>query len=484
MSQKKLGRVDTFILKAATRRIDQPAGLMPHFLDKWFAKQSVKILEGMKLKSAGMSGGLPFAHLSDDTPYTIGDAAKNYVNHGYEQNPIVYSIIRLITTAASKAKFKLVDCTDKKDPKTIEDHPLLDLLARPSPLYGRREFVENTLSFLLLTGEAFIAKQRGTLSINKGSIMQLIIMSPEYITVTQDKTTGLASQYVYQGGKQKIFIDVDDMIFMSEFNPKDDIRGQSPLKAGRSVMAHSNDSYMANRKLLLNGGASGILSMGNGTDVSLQDPQIDALQEKFRERYAGPERYGTPIITNQPLTWTEIGMNGTDMNLIEGQLAAMRDICNVYGISSQLLNDTVNKTYNNMQEARIALITQCVIPKLHTWLDNMNRDLVPEFQADGQTLSLELDKSCWEELNAAKLTEATMLSQAYWLTINEKRAVMGYTQLTTPEGDDMYMPLNLMPISTSEDAQSQLRNAHAQATQGVAQQPAEEQPAEDITPTD
>ena len=448
--------IDRSLLKIANRRLH------------------VNQQKNISKKSGGMSGGVPFAYIQDMVPYSIGDSAKNYVNNGYSKNALVYSLINLITSTAAKAQFTLMDITDPDESIEVKQHPFLELLKHPAPMYGRREFIVNTLGFLLLTGEAFIYKNRGTLSSNKGNVLQLIIMPPQYMRVHQDKLTGLPDSYRYYDGKTSMDIAPEDVIFMKYWNPEGSIRGVSPLKAGREVLAQSNDSYKANRKLTINGGPPGILSIDDSTGIDWDDAQRDKVLEKFRENYtvAGSENYGIPLITNGKWQWTPTGLKADDLMLKEGQRMSLRDLCNLYNVSSQLLNDPDNKTYNNMQEARHALITNCVIPQLHLWCDFIMRDLLAEYsQTDNKKYELFPDKQCWEEIREDEATQVTMLSQAWWMTLNEKRKVQGLAPLTIDEGDDIYVPINMMPISTNTDASAQLRNAHAAAQQGVAESP-------------
>lgn len=466
MNKDNMNFIDKALFKFATRKFEVNKDLQ-HLMNK---------------KGAGMSGGPASFYIQDMTPYSIGDSAKQYIMNGYSKNVLVYSLINMISTVAAKAKFKLMDISDPDEPEEVKDHVLLDLLKHPAPFYGRREFIENTFGFRELTGECFIYKNRFTL-LNKGQVAQLIILPPQYVRVLQDKVTGLIAKYIYYDGRKSQEIMPEDIIYMRYWNPEGSIRGVSPLKAGREVLAQSNDAYHTNRKLTVNGGPPGILAIDDGTGIEFDDTQRDKLMQKYKETYAGPDNAGTPIITNGKWSWTATGLKPEDLMLKEGQRMSLRDMCNIYGVSSQLLNDPENKTYNNMQEARKALITNCVIPKLHTWLDALNRNLVPEYEAkDKKQYELVLDKQAWEEIREDEQKQVTTLAAAWWTTINEKRKVMGLEPLTIPEGDDILVPMNFMPISTNTDAQGQLRNAHAAVARQVAPESTVAEPDKPVAP--
>ncbi len=464
--------LDRQIIKQATLRLDKyPAGKQINpigRIDKFIFSRTDKILSTI-YKQKGMSGGMPYAYVQDMIPYSIGDDAKAFIKEGYNKNALVYAAINKITRSAMKAKFKLMDVSNPDNKKEITKHDILTLLNNPAPDYSKREFIEATLGAKLLTGKAFIYKHKGTLSINKGKTLQLQPIPPQYCHPIQDRATGEIVSYRYYDGRKSVVIAAEDMIYMRFWDPEGGVNGFSPLKAGREVLAHSNDAFTASRKLLINGGAAGILAQDDGTGVDFDDPQIDALHEKFRERYAGPENYNTPIITNGKWTWTQIGLRGEDMQLLEAQNLNLQQICTLYGFSSQVLNDPKNTTYNNMSEAKIDLILNCVIPHLHLWLDAFYRGVVSDIEKiDNKKYELVIDAESWEEIREKQLAQSQTLNTAYWMTLNEKRKSMGYEALDIPEGNDIYVPINSMPISTETDAQSQLRNAHAAVSQGVA----------------
>jgi len=439
----------------------------------------------LTVKAAGFSGGTPFAYINDQVPYSIGDSAKNYVTNGYDVNPLVYGAITKITTTASKCHFKLMDCTDPDNKEEIKDHPILDLLRRPNPLYGKREFIGEAVAFKELTGECFILKDRLTVGARKGQVANLVIMPPQYINIIQDKISGMPTEFKYKDGNNTFVMQPEDVIFMRYFNPDGSIRGVSPLKAARQVIAQSNDMYTTNRKLVGNAGPAGILAIDPDTNQSVDwnETQIDQLQERFRERYTGPQNAGGVLISEGKFQWVATGLTPEDLMLKEGQRMNLRDICNVYGFSSQILNDPENKTYSNMLQAAQDFIKNCVAPKMHLFVDALNRNLVSEWnKMEGKTYMLELDLSVFEELSEDEEAQATMLATAWWMTINEKREAMHLEPLSIPEGDDIYVPTTMLPVSTKSDSQMQLLNAHLRVQQVMPTAPKQIPPTEPEVP--
>jgi HK97 family phage portal protein len=401
-----------------------------------------KIKNTLKWSKKGAS--ISYAYVQEGAIYNIGDDPRSYIRDGYRKNPNVYAIIELIARSAAKAQFKLYDMTDAAHKTEVKEHPLLALLHRPNPYQGRAEFLENVFGYKLLTGECFIPKIRTQMGINKGKVIQLITVPPQFVSISLDSSTGLPDSFNYVNGRYQEQINPGDIIFTKYWNPDGTVRGVSPLAAARKVITQSNDAYEANMRMLKNLGPMGIISI-NEDPVHYDQAQIDALTKKYEEKFTGPSNWGKPIINPGKLSWIQTGVKPEDLGIYEGQRMSMRDLCNVYGISSQLLNDPENKSYNNMQEARKALITQCVLPELHLFTGCLNRDLVPEFEKrDGKKYLLEIDKQHFEEIREDELQKAQILDTAWWMTVNEKRKAQGLSELAGEEGNKIYPPSGIV----------------------------------------
>jgi HK97 family phage portal protein len=415
-------------------------------------------------KKAMAAAGIQYAMIQNNQVYTIGNNPTSYIKEGYKQNAVVYSAVEAVAKSAKRVHYKLFEVSNRNEKIEIDDHDILDLLHRPSPLYSKGTFTEQQVIYWLLTGEVFLVKVKPDIGDNKNVPTQLVSYSPQYIKVMQNPDTGLPQTYLFDNNKKKILIDADDMIYWRKLDPEGGVRGMSPLMAARKVIVHSNNGYEANMKLTQNMGPSGILSYPSDYD----ETQLDQLQKKYQDKYAGSKNYGKMMFTTAgaDLKWIPTGFKAEDLQLVEGQRMSMRDICNIYGFSSQILNDPENKTYNNMNDARKSLILNAVLPVLKEFIDVLNSQLIPDFEKrDGKKYELEVDKQSWEEIKEDLLVQAQTAAICWWLTTNEKRMMMGYEALDIPEGNDLYVPANFLPLSTETDSESTLRNAHLVATQ-------------------
>lgn len=81
----------------------------------------------------------------------------------------------------------------------------------------------------------------------------------------------------------------------------------------------------------------------------------------------------------------------------------LRQLCNIYRVNSALLNDPDNKTYNNMYEARKALISDAILPELTSARADFNKWLVePYNKSENKRYFLDFDLDVFPELQEDK----------------------------------------------------------------------------------
>ena len=236
-------------------------------------------------------------------------------------------------------------------------------------------------------------------------------------------------------------ISPDDVLHIKTFNPNYDNRGSwlygiSPIQAAGGITTLSNYAYSTQISNFAKYGVRGILS---GDNDSWTQEQVDRVKELWNSII--DNRKGDIIVTGAPMRWTNIGLSPVDMQIIEQQKLTLRDLCMIYNVPSQLFGASEHSTYNNMREARKALITDAVLPVMEKIKDGLNR-----FIGDGSII-IDYDLQAFAELQDDMGTQVQMLSQAWWLTGNEKRVAMGRVPIDDEMMDTILLPSGYIPIS-------------------------------------
>lgn len=198
----------------------------------------------------------------------------------------------------------------------------------------------------------------------------------------------------------------------------------------------SNYTYSTQVNNMKNYGVRGLIS---GKDSTLTQLQANDIKERLNA--VKSDSKGDILVVGSPLDWINIGLSPVDLQIIEQQKLTLRDLCMIYHVPSQLFGDSEHTTYNNMREARKAMITDSSIPLLEKIKDGLNRFL------GNENLLIDYDLQAFTELQDDLLQQVNALSQAWWLTGNEKRVSMGRNAFEDDMMDNILVPSGLIPVN-------------------------------------
>jgi len=353
---------------------------------------------------------------------------------GYEKCMAVYSCVTLIARTAAGIEFKAI----AKDGSDLDTHPVLDLLARPNQYDGKRQFLAKRFSYLLLSGNSYIQAARTGPSFPPGA---LFLPMPHRMYIVPGTGAQLVGSYEYrsQTGAIPVPIAVEDILHSRLFHPTDDFYGLSPLAVAARGVDVANMAAEWNMRLLQNDmRPPGVLATEGGLSPE-QRARLDAVLAE----YQGYENAGKPLVLEGGLKWQQISMNPKDLDWLKASIFNKREIAAVYNIAPELIGDSQSKTYSNYQEARRALYTDTVLPLMYEFIDELNRWLCPMYK-DGVTL--DMDKDAIELLQEDRKNKFLYISQADFMSVNEKREALGIDPLDGPEGDLILVPNTLVPL--------------------------------------
>ena len=338
------------------------------------------------------------------------DNDETYIREGYQRNATIYSIINLITKAATTVPFQIYQVKSDSKMKQyksmtsghldgsaiyranllkksafelVTDSELEAVLKRPNPEQSFSSWLQEIIAFGKLTGNRYIYGISPETGPNQGKFQQLYVMPSQLVEIVSGGLMDPIQAYkiIYNS---EYFIDPANMCHIKDFNPDynsagSNLYGQSPLRAGLRVMMSNNEAVTTGLKYLQNQTSRGMLVSKDG---NINETQAQALKDKFRKTYQGANNAGDIIITPKDLSWVNFGLTASDLSLIEQYNGTIKDLCNIYNIPVSLLNNTDASTYNNVKEAKKALYQNAVIPELIKIRDELNRWLVPQYGAD------------------------------------------------------------------------------------------------------
>lgn len=392
-------------------------------------------------------------------PQWTGRDYVKFSEEAYKRNVIAHRCIKMIAEGCGSIQFTLQ--AQGKD--ASEEHPLLKLLNRPNPMMARSEFIEAVMSYRLVSGNSYI---EAVSKADQGGIVVPDMMPPrELFTYRPDKmqiisaANGYPGEYRYTNGSQTVRFVVDSIngnsqiLHLRNFNPLNHWLGLSPIEAAAYSIDQHNQAGAWNQALLQNGARpSGalIVKMDSNGSGTITDEQYNRLNAQLEEKYSSAKNAGRPMILEGGMEWHEMSLSPRDMDFLECKNSSARDIALAFGVPPMLLGIPGDNTYSNMQEARLALWEDTIIPLFRHLVGELNHWLAPRF-GNGLVIGYDDDKIL--ALVPRRKETWEMAQQADFLTINQKLEMTGYGSTPQDGGDVVLVDANKVPLADAGIAQ-------------------------------
>ncbi len=340
-----------------------------------------------------------------------------FAREGMMRNAVVYRSIRMISEAAAS-----VPLLAYRNGADVGDHPLLELIARPSAGCCGTELLESVYGYLLVAGNAYLdATAVG------GRLSALHVLRPDRVSVIAGGD-GWPEAFEYASGASRTVIrgdavpGVPRLLHIKLFHPANDHYGLSPVEASATAIDVHNAASRWNKALLDNAARpSGALVYTNGGQLT--EEQFKRLKAELEESFQGASNAGRPLLLEGGLDWKAMGITPRDMDFIEAKNAAAREIALALGVPPMLLGIPGDNTYANFQEANRTFWRQTALPLVQRTARTLSAWLAPAW---GDDVVLRANVDAIEALGPEREALWSRLENASFLTRNEKRAAVGY----------------------------------------------------------
>lgn len=376
---------------------------------------------------------------------TRRDNFKSYATEGYQQNAIVYRCVNEIANGAASIPFKVF-----QGDMELEQHPLISLLQRPNPTEAGIEYFQSLYSYLLLSGNSYaLASTANSLP------SELYILRPDRIKISSSETS-IPKSYDYTlDGRTVASYPADPVTGQSEvkhfkmWNPLDDFLGLSPLMAAAVDLDQHNLIAKHNVGLLMNGARpSGAIVFKpkdeNGNSLMLSDAQRKQVGDDLGRHFTGTKNAGRPMLLEGDFDWKEMALSPKEMDFLQHKNMAAKDIALCFGVPSQLIGIPDSQTYANVQEARLALYEETIIPLARRIESDLNEWLAPSF-GDNITIKYDVDSiPAMTERRRRVYENVVSAVREGIISRNEARDRLGLEPING--GDEVFIAANLFPL--------------------------------------
>src|SRR2546423_598687 len=358
----------------------------------------------------------------------------NFVKEGYRRTAAVYSSINKISSAASGINWKLYE--DHTMKREIEEHPLLDLWRKPNLNESSGAFIEKLFGFWHLSGNDYIWAFRPK---KNAPLLALWHLRQDREKIVPSSAGIESYVYGYATPGVKIYAPKNTMhIKFPAYD--DDYYGLSPMETASQLIDQQNEGNAWNTALMQNMGKPSSAFFAKGF-LTLE--QRNQIRDELRRKYSGKRNAGMPLVLEGDMTWQNMSLSPYELDWLQSRELNTREIAAIFDVAPELIGDSAGKTFANVAEARAALYTENVLPKMDRVRDQVNSWLVPMYDdLKNKTAYFTYDKEDIEALASMYQAQLTAKSERFtnlWnsmqCTLDEAREGQGLDKLPGGKGN-------------------------------------------------
>ena len=361
--------------------------------------------------------------------FTQGNnGTENFINT-YGQVGWVFACVSRISSAIAETKWRLYTKGDENKRTEITDHPVLELFDFVNKFHTGLEMMEQTQTFIDLTGEAFWLVIKDKL----GQPAEIWVMNPNKVSVVPDRKLYIKG-YIYKNGNEEIPLSTEDIVHIKLPNPKNPFRGQSPLGAVSSDIEAEKYSSQYNRTFFQNSAEpSGVIQF----EGTLTDSQYERLRYQWNNQYQGTSNAHKVAILEGGASWQGNMITQRDMQFRDLRVMNRDTIMGVYGMPKHILGIAEDVNRANAEASEYTFARWVLKPRLERIKAKLNEQFIPMY--NDKNLVLDYDSP----IPADKITNLSIADQGFksgYVSRNEARMKVGLEPIA--DGDVFMEPLS------------------------------------------
>ena len=385
--------------------------------------------ENTEEDNAYFRGLAPLLH-GPDIPDVFAAIKRVDLKRAYEGSGPAYGIINRIAKAVGDM-FSYLELFDLKRQDYVENHWLLDLLARPNDRFNTRRFGRAWATNYLIYGDAFVYAPKA-LGRNLGQATEMYLIPGHRVQVEKGGYRNPMKGIEVTGAGAKELIGPDAFFESFNYNLDDEsFYGFSPLVAAAIYLSVIDRGMKREDMTLKNGGAANIITPA-ADNLGVLPKDKKSLEEELN----GKDAAGKTFALRVPIAVHQLGNAPVDLGILDSHKEAVTALCFVYDLPVDLYYGQAK--YENAKEAKKALFENNAIPLANEFA----ADLLSYFGMSGDyTLAVNTDR-----VDVLKDDPADTLDNLGKMhaTLNEMREAYGYEPRPEPWADQPILPMGVM----------------------------------------
>ncbi len=258
----------------------------------------------------------------------------------------------------------------------IAEHPFLDFMAQPNPLYEMTSSAIWRLHeiYLMLVGESFFLIERDA----QEKPVELWNVPPHWVKMTP--YLGSPTYQIISPGGLSMGVPVDDMFVMKQLNPLDPfMRG---LGIAQSIADEVEiDEYAAKfqKRFFYNDATPPVVF----AMPEASEEQREAFMARWNKRHKGVENSHRAAALSGNVTIHELGKGeGKNLGFIESRVAMRDAVLEHFGVPREIMGITENSNRSTADAAQYIYAKNVLMPRIRNREEAINKQLLPLFGSD------------------------------------------------------------------------------------------------------
>jgi HK97 family phage portal protein len=341
----------------------------------------------------------------------------------FNASSLVHSCTQKIGEKMSTIEYELYQLNGLKA-NYVEQHELLDLLAKPNPIITGSGLVEITSIYLSLLGDCYWYKARDY----SGKIIELWLMRPDLVSIVPS-SDGSVTSYKFRSSNREENYPAEDVIHFKEPNPLSDYYGYSPVKAAMEIIRADVYAKKWNTKFFYNSARPDAILT---TTQKIGKEDREEIKKRWTNQYGGWENAQKVAVLSHGLDYKQVSISQKDMDFANMRIANRDDILMALGVPKSVIGVTDDVNRASADAGIYVFLSETIKPKMEKLVDALNQFFVVEFEENLFLTSVDPTP----EDNSAK-DDHYVKAHNRWLTTNEVRMEQGYDPIEG--GDSLYL---------------------------------------------
>lgn len=357
----------------------------------------------------------------------------------YRRLSWVHIAVSTVAQACAAVPFSVMTYQNEETAEII-NHPFEQLLRRPNPLQSRFEFLEATVAYRSLTGNAYWWLNKTT---EEAEPAEMWII-PSYKIKPQPDENLFIDGYLYDPGDgTQIALETWEIVHFKQFHPLSPFVGLSPIEAIATISVGDLQMQDWNTRLFAENNARlpGILAFADPIpDSDWQKIKQDTIDASAKRQIMMLRNAGKGGVD-----WMRAAMSQKDMEFLAGRDFNKEEIFGIYapGLASML---DVNATEANAKTGRATFSEYALWPILQSMSEKTTNNVLPLY---GDNLIGAFEDIRFTD-RSLELSEQQEFEKTH--TIDEIRAEFYNDEpLGDERGEMLPAQIGAAPVSTEDD---------------------------------